>query len=140
MTCGNFKTVQPSKSDIAKWSIAYSLNNKKMVEIFNIVKQCCMSLLRLDFEVALGTFSEKNVLRVAKPLFKKVYNKNIFVYQEKTKSYYNPETKEYYKISTKIPLVPNQTQFPEKIVGLYLSEIPTKTGMPLRLISLYQEI
>ena len=47
MTCGNFKTVQPSKSDIAKWSVAYSLNNKKMVEIFNIVKQCCMSLLRV---------------------------------------------------------------------------------------------
>jgi hypothetical protein len=87
--CGNFQSITPLKSDISKWSQAHSLNNKKMVEIFNIVKQCCMSLLRLDYEVALGTFSEKNVLKLITPLLEDVYSHNIFTYQAKSKSYFN---------------------------------------------------
>jgi HrpA-like RNA helicase len=138
--CGNFESIVPPKIELAKWANANSLNNKKITELFNVVKQCCLVLTRMGYEVDLGTFSEKNVLRVAKPLLRKVYQKNVFVFQEKTKSYYNPETKEYYKINMKNALVPTVNVFPQKIVGLYLSEIPSKTGMPIRLISLYQEV
>lgn len=142
MTCGNFKTVQPSKSDIAKWSIAYSLNNKKMVEIFNIVKQCCMSLLRLDYNIALGTFSEKNVIKVVTPLLEEVYSHNIFTYQAKSKSYFNSETKEYYKLNMRGSLVPqDKVKSYQKIVALSLAELPNKMGgPPTRLISLSQPI
>lgn len=139
--CGNFQSITPSKVDISKWSQSHSLNNKKIMEVFNVVKQCCLVLVRLGYEVDLGMFSETNVLKVVTPLLEKVYNKNIFLYQNKTKSYYNPITKEYYKINVKNALVPEKTTFPNKIVALSLSELPNKTGgPPTRLISLYQEI
>jgi HrpA-like RNA helicase len=143
-TSGNFTSIQPSKSDLAKWSIAHSLNNKKMVEIFSIVKQCCMSLLRMNYEVALGTFSEKNVIKVVTPLLEEVYSHNIFTYQVKSKSYFNEESREYYKMNTRGSLTPNTIslgKFPGKIVALSLAELPNKTGgPPTRLISLSQPI
>lgn len=139
--CGNFQSITPLKSDISKWSQSHSLNNKKILEVFNVVKQSCLVLTRLGYEVDLGTFSEANVIKVASPLLEKVYSKNVFVYQSKTKSYYNPITKEYYKINMKNALVPEKTTFPNKIVALSLSELPNKSGgPPTRLISLYQEI
>lgn len=139
--CGNFQSITITKSDISKWSQAHSLNNKKIMEVFNVVKQCCLVLVRLGYEVDLGTFSESNVIKVVTPLLEKVYNKNVFLYQAKTKSYYNPITKEYYKINTKNALVPERTRFPDRIVALSLSELPNKAGgPPTRLISLYQEI
>jgi HrpA-like RNA helicase len=139
--CGHFETVIPTKSDISKWSQAHSMNNKKIMEVFNVVKQCCLVLTRLGYDVDLGIFSEKNVIKVATPILEKVYSKNVFVYQAKTRSYYNPETKEYYKINMKAPLVPDVQQFPNKIVALSLSELPNKSGgPPTRLISLYQSL
>jgi HrpA-like RNA helicase len=141
VVCGNFQTITPSKTDISKWSQGHSMNNKKITEVFNVVKQCCLVLVRLGYEVELGVFSEKNVVKVAAPLLEKVYRTNVFVYQAKTRSYYNPITKEYYKLNMKAPLVPDMSTFPNKIVGLSLSELPNKSGgPPTRLISLYQSI
>jgi hypothetical protein len=101
-----------------------------------------MSLLRLDFSVALGTFSEKNVIKVVTPLLEEVYSHNIFLYQTKSKSYFNPETKEYYKLNMRGSLVhQDKAKSYQKIIALSLAELPNKMGgPPTRLISLSQPI
>jgi hypothetical protein len=138
--CGELETVKPSKTDITKMSVEHSLNNKKMIEVFNIVKQSCMSLLRLNYEIEIGIFSEKNVIKVVTPLLEEVYSHNIFTYQMKSKSYYNSETKEYYKMNNRGALVPHAKMHP-RIVALSLAELPNKMGgPPTRLISLSQPI
>jgi HrpA-like RNA helicase len=142
--CGRFETIVPNKQELAKFSNAHSLNNKKVTELFNIVKQCCISLSRLGYEVDLGTFSEKNVIDLATPILEEVYKNNIFFYQANNKSYFNPETKEYYKLNFKNSLTPQKPafmKFAPKIVGLSLAELPNKSGgPPTRLISLSQPV
>jgi len=143
-TLRRFKTVIPNKQDLSKWCTTYSLNNKKITELFNVVKQCCFALLRKNYEVELGVFSEKNVIKVLTPVLEDVYQKNVFVFQKTTKSYYNPETREYYKLNLRAPLVPNpppSKMNPPNIVALSLAELPNKSGgPPTRLISLYQPL
>jgi HrpA-like RNA helicase len=142
--CGHFQTIVPNKAELAKWSNAYSLNNKKMAELFNIIKQSCLSLSRLNYDVVLGTFSEKNVIKLITPLLEDVYKNNVFLYQAKNKSYFNPETREYYKLNTRGSLTPHLPPFAKqhgKIVALSLAELPNKGGgPPTRLISLSQPV
>lgn len=139
-TCSHFETVSPNKNDLQRWCATYSLNNKKMMEVFGVVKQCCMVLMKKNYEVGLGTFSEKNVLQVALPLLEESYKKDIFEYQDQSKSYYNPETREYYKLNIKnslTPQLPRHLQNPPRIIALSKAELPNSTGgVPIRLISL----
>jgi HrpA-like RNA helicase len=142
--CSVFQTVKPNKQELSKWCIKKSLNNKKLSEIFSVVKQCVSQLRRADYEVELGFFSEKNVLDVATPILENVFKNNLFMYQAKSKSYYNAESKEYYKVNTRAVLNPTlsmKNRYPMKIVALSTTELPNKGGgPPTRIISLYQGV
>ena len=118
-TVSQFEVVNPNKGMLGKWCYENSFNNKKVVELFNIVKQCCDRLVSLKYYVEMGLFNPKVVLDVAKPLFKFAYADSI--YEQRGSNYYNLKTGEYYKIDKS--LIPESKVMHKQIVALSTSEI-----------------
>jgi HrpA-like RNA helicase len=120
-TVSQFEVVNPNKGELGKWNAENSFNNKKVVELFNIVKQCCDRLTSLKYYIEMGLFNPKVVLEVAKPLFKFAYADSI--YEQRGSNYYNLKTGEYYKVDKS--LTPENKIGFKQIVALATSEIVT---------------
>jgi len=134
-TISQFEVVNPNKGELGRWNAENSFNNKKVSELFSIVKQCCDRLVSLKYYVEMGNFNPKIVLEVAKPLFKFAYADAI--YEQRGSNYYNLKTGEYYKLDSS--LIPNNKNSYKKIVALNTSEI-VAGGQTLRKIALCHPI
>lgn len=139
-TISQFETLKPNKKYLTQYNIESSFNNKKVTELFTVINQCCKKLnYSYNFEIDIGIFNEKNVLKVALPLLKEIYPDN--VYELRGSNYFNMKTGDYYKLDIKNSLSREIKKFYPEIIAFNTAEIETKPGTPpARYIALYQPI
>ncbi len=120
-----------------------SLNNKKIMEVFNVVRQITISLGKMGHTMELGTFSVPNVLAILTPILRMVYADQIFTRQGRSASdtmYINSKGNAVYRIDMRNTLTSKPTT-PRQIVALLTAEIQTRRGgTPSRFISLYHPL
>jgi HrpA-like RNA helicase len=135
-TMNNFKTLNPDFDEFLSWSQENSLNNKKMKELFKIVKKCCEDISRIyNVVVQIGPFDEDKVLSVAKPLLITSYGDNTFELA-KDGVYFSKKTKVYYKFDNQQKLNPSYKKLYPKILALSTREIVTSGNYSSNIISL----
>lgn len=134
-TVSQFESIKPNKGELSRWNVENSFNNKKVTELFSIVKQCCDRLVSKKHYIEMGLFNPKTVLEVAKPLLRFAYADAI--YEQRGSNYYNLKTGEYYKLDKS--LIPENKKDYPRIIALNTSEIETGTQV-LRTITLSHPI
>ena len=134
-TVSQFESIKPNKGELGRWNNENSFNNKKVSELFSIIKQCCDRLVSKKYYVEMGIFNPKNVLEVSKPLIKFAYADAI--YEQRGSNYYNLKTGEYYKVDKS--LIPENKKDYQRIIALNTSEIETGTQV-IRTITLSHPI
>jgi hypothetical protein len=122
---GNFKTLKPDHEELLFFCQENSLNNKKIKELFKIMKKSCEDISRLyNVVVQIGPFDEDAVLRVAKPLLITSYGDNTYELADND-TYFNRKTKLFYKFDGQQKLNPNYKGVIPKIMALSTREIVT---------------
>jgi HrpA-like RNA helicase len=135
-TLNTFKSLKPEHEELLAWSQENSLNNKKMKELFKVVKKCCEDISKIyGVVVQIGPFDEDTVLRVAKPLLINSYGDNTFELA-KDGVYFSRKNKTYYKLDNQAKLNPGYKELPNKILALSTREIVTSSGFSSNIISL----
>lgn len=119
--------------DISKWAQNNSINNKKIRELYSIVKQCVKIAERLDIPIKIGPFTTDGVIKAITPILQNVYKNNIFVSRNGI-TYYSRSTNELYKLENRSSINTLVTDPPMNIIGLITAEIATPSG-GIRLIS-----
>jgi len=131
-----FETISPPSEAVFKWSQSHSFNNKKIQEVFKVVKQCCkiMSTLPATYSilteetvkrpVVIGNFNEDKFLKVAGKIMLNVYKNSIYM-NVKDGVYLNRITNEYYKIDRKQAINPNLKVDYPRIISLRDAQIGT---------------
>jgi len=132
----NFKSIKPDIDEFFNWSQDNSLNNKKMKELFKVVKKCLDNINTLITEpILLGPFNEDKFLKLARPLIEISYGDNTF---ELTKDnvYYSKKNKTYYKMDNQQNLNPSNKKIHSKIIALSTREIVASEKYSNNIISL----
>lgn len=132
----NFKSLNPPSEELFEFCLANSLNNKKVKELFKVVKKCSEEISRItNTIVQVGNFSEDNVLKVAKPLLIKSYGDNTLELA-KDNTYFSKKDKIYYKMDAQQKLNPSFKGSYNKILALITREIVTSQKFSNNIISL----
>jgi ATP-dependent helicase HrpA len=131
------KSLKPGYDTLLDISKNYSLNNKKVQELFKIVRKCCIDIARLfDSEIVLGPFNERKLFNLINPIIKDTYYDFIFTHT-KDGLYINPKTKEYYKLDHRQAVNITNKENPSKIIALRTAEISGAGKKSSNMISLF---
>jgi HrpA-like RNA helicase len=127
-TMDNFKTLNPDYEELFYWCNDNSLNNKKMKELFKIVRKCMDDISKVDnLVLQIGPFDEDKFLKLSKDIITNSYSDNIYELKEDS-VYFNSKNKQYFKLEYQQRLNPNLKEKYSKILGLITREITTGKG------------
>jgi HrpA-like RNA helicase len=123
-----------------RWCSENSMNQRKVRELFNIIRQVCNSLYRLGREVKVGPFNHDNVINVLTPILAKVYADLTFDYVGSEK-YFDPYNRDYYRLDKRHSLIGVPRPNVEKVITLISIETQNrKISLPVRTITLFHPI
>jgi HrpA-like RNA helicase len=132
--------LDPTSKKFHRWCTENSINHRKMRELFNIIRQVCNALYRLNYTVQIGKFNHGTVLDVLTPILQKVYVDLTFEYVGSEK-YFDPFNRDFYRLDKRHSLVGTPRPNVEKIITLLSIEIQNKRiGLPVRTITLFHPI
>ena len=140
-----WKSLTPSPRAIREYTSTEwaSLNNKKIMEVLNVVRQVTVALAKMGHTMELGTFSIPSVLAVLTPILQIVYSDQIYTRQGRSASdtmYVNGKGNAVYRIDMRNTLT-SKPSTPRQILALLTAEIQTRRGgTPSRFISLYHPL
>ncbi len=129
-----FKSIQPDRRELVEFCVENSFNNKKIYEVFNIIRQVRKAVQRENHVVKLGNFDIYNVLRALIPILQNVYKDSIFNFRGR--DYYNYKTREIYKLDNKQDLR-KRNEEDKNLIALIKVELGVGK---LKIISLSQPI
>jgi len=134
---GEFKTLKPGYNEILMWSKDHSFNNKKIQELFKVVKQC-VQLVGKYFgrDIPIGPFNERKAFRLAEPFIADGYYNYVFKHMSGN-TYFNKKSNQYYIIDHRQTINITSRDTPKMIVALRLAEIASSGDKSMKTISLY---
>ena len=125
---------------IIEYNKINSLNNKKILEVINIISQCCNVFLKDKISIKKGPFNSKNAYEKMLPILKKVYEKKIFQFYKKTNNLIYLKDKEEYILDKRVKINKDSINH-KKILGILSSEVQNKINeLPKKYISFYLPI
>jgi HrpA-like RNA helicase len=132
--------LDPTSKKFFRWCSENSMNQRKMRELFNIIRQVCNALYRLGREIKLGKFNNDNVINVLSPILAKVYADLTFDYVGSEK-YFDPFNRDYYRLDKRNSLAGAPRPNSEKVITLISIEVQNrKISLPVRTITLFHPI
>ena len=139
-TLSQFETINPKKYLIKQWCNENSLNNSKVTELFTTIQRTCVKLLSMGYNIDVGLFNPKTVIKVLTPILKFSYGDSIYELRGGG-NYINIKTGEYFKLDKNNSLTPELKNPYPKVVAFITAEIGGAVGAPsMRYISLSQPI
>ena len=117
----------------ARWSRDHSMNNKKIRELLQIVRQSVGTLKALGHQVAIGPFTTAGVTNAARPLLIKPYSDRV-MFGDGRGSFFNPVTREQYRLDNRDALNQFGERPPKGIIALVTAEIQGQRSA-LRIVS-----
>ena len=129
--------IDPNYEEVLNLSKEESLNNKKVQELFKIVRQCC-KILAIDYgkDINIGPFNPKKVFKYVEPFLIKSYDNFIFK-NTSGNQYINQKNKEYFKLDRRQAVNITNNYNPSKLIALRTAEIAGTDGRSSNVISLY---
>nr|QBK90738.1 MAG: ATP-dependent helicase [Pithovirus LCPAC201] len=123
------------QSEITKWAVANSINNRKFKEALRIVNQVRNSLERLNYTVQIGSFSTEGVVRQLRPLAEITYQDLIMTWTRGSQpSYYHQGSKQVYRLDQRNAVNQLTRKLPQRVIPFVMAEIHSG-GSTIRLIN-----
>ena len=121
-------------SEITKWSISRSINNRKFKEALRIVSQVRNSMERLKHSVKIGSFTSKGVIKALRPLAEIAYQDLIMTWTKGFQpSYYHQGSQQVYRLDQRNSINKLTSKLPQRIIPFVMAEI--HSGGVIRLIN-----
>src|SRR5690606_33916331 len=99
-----------------------SINNKKIIELLNIIEQSINSLLRLGYKIEYSLLSSKKDVDLARPLLVESYFDHLYSHNNGM-NYTSDLTKDTYRLEMRDSVNSYPKLMPKRIIGLITAEI-----------------
>ena len=91
--------------DIKDWAVRNSVNNKKLSEVFNVIRQSRIILQKMKLTATEGPFTTDGAINALTPIIRIVYSDSILNYSRKTNKgiiYSNPMINDTYRLDDRM--------------------------------------